>query len=918
MEAVDRERQGGVGPSGGSPGERRRIVVVPHTHWDREWYEPFQTFRMRLVSMVDGLLDLLERDPSYRSFLLDGQLAVVDDYLEIRPHNEQRLRDLATAGRLTVGPWFILMDEFLVSGETIVRDLQAGLRKGAAFGGAMEVGYLPDMFGHIAQMPQILAQAGFAHAVVWRGVPSAVTSSAFTWEAPDGSRVRAEYLLGGYGNGEGIADDARALLGRLQTHLDRYDGFLDPDAPVLFMNGTDHQAPQPWLGKVVAEVNRMQDGLEVVVSSLPGYLAGAGDAGSTVWTGELRSGARANLLMGVASNRVDVKRATATAERTLERLAEPLSALFVPPGQWPGAFLDVAWERMVHNAAHDSVCACSADEVVEVVLSRYEEAREIGAGLVGEALGALSRSLAAPGPVAVNPAARTRSGLVELEVPAGDDLGPDVQLLGPTAGDRAGLAASTTLDPEALRVMVEGLGSARVGDHAFLTDVTVTEDGAGMSVHVALGAEERPGFPVEAIRHDLLTRLATRPDDPVTLTVDGPPARRVLARTAPVPGFGWAPAVPAALANPARASVDAGGGASLANGLVSVTVDATDGTFTVDGRSGFGRLVDGGDHGDTYNYSPPIADRIVDSPESVTVAVTESGPVRAEVTVVARYEWPACIDDQTGARVGSVSVPVTTRLELHADDPVLRVTTTFDNVARDHRLRVHLPLPEPATCSRAECAFTVVTRGLTAEGRPDERGIPTFPARRFVTAGGLTVVHDGLLEYELVDLAPVAPPDGGPSRPAAHALALTVVRATGMLSRTGMATRPLPAGPLLPLAGAQCLGPVRTRYALRLGESDPYATADDVLVPLSAVAAPGGGHRALRGSELTVSGAEVSAVRRHDGGLEVRVFNPTDTDSLVELEGRTGWTVDLRGRPLAPFEGRFELRAQGIATLRLD
>src|SRR5471032_2170557 len=136
----------------------RPIFIVPHTHWDREWYEPFQTFRLRLVHLIDGLLDLLEGDPSYARFLLDGQMAVIDDYLEIRPENEGRIRALAASGRLSMGPWYILMDEFLVSGETIIRDLQLGINKGAAFGGATQVGYIPDMFGHVGQMPQILDQ----------------------------------------------------------------------------------------------------------------------------------------------------------------------------------------------------------------------------------------------------------------------------------------------------------------------------------------------------------------------------------------------------------------------------------------------------------------------------------------------------------------------------------------------------------------------------------------------------------------------------------------------------------------------------------------------------------------------------------------------------------------------------------------
>ena len=174
--------------------------MVPHTHWDREWYEPFQTFRLKLVSgSSTPCSDQMEQDRSYTHFLLDGQLAVLDDYLEIRPENEERLRALTSAGRITIGPWYILMDEFLVSGETIIRNLQAGIRRGSAFGGVMEVGYLPDMFGHVAQMPQILAsRPDFEHAVVWRGVhlvrrrPHRLR----WWQAPDGSR-RAGRVPGG-------------------------------------------------------------------------------------------------------------------------------------------------------------------------------------------------------------------------------------------------------------------------------------------------------------------------------------------------------------------------------------------------------------------------------------------------------------------------------------------------------------------------------------------------------------------------------------------------------------------------------------------------------------------------------------------------------------------------------------------------
>src|SRR5918993_3042646 len=180
---------------------RRRVHVVPHTHWDREWYSSFQSFRLRLVDLLDDLLPRMEADPSYARFLLDGQLAVVDDYLAVRPGAEDRLRRLVGSSRIAVGPWYTLPDEFLVGGETLVRNLQLGLRVGDRFGGAMPVGYLPDMFGHVAQMPQILAGFGFEHAVVWRGVPAAIDRAGFWWRGPGGAAGPGEEPPPGHGNG---------------------------------------------------------------------------------------------------------------------------------------------------------------------------------------------------------------------------------------------------------------------------------------------------------------------------------------------------------------------------------------------------------------------------------------------------------------------------------------------------------------------------------------------------------------------------------------------------------------------------------------------------------------------------------------------------------------------------------------------
>ncbi len=885
----------------------RRIAIVPHTHWDREWYKSYQSFRLSLVELIDTLIPLLESDASYPHFMLDGQMAAIDDYLEVRPEMEGRLRALAAAGRISVGPWYILMDEFLSSGETMWRNLQMGIERGAAFGGVMDVGYLPDMFGHIAQMPQILAAGGFRDTVVWRGVPSSVTKNAFVWEAPDGSSVRAEYLPVGYGNGAALPDDAKSLIRRTRDNVAEVESFLIDD--LLCMNGSDHLMPQPFLGRVVAEANDIQDEFVFEVTSLPSYLSRGSTEGLTRVQGELRSGYRANMLMGVTSNRVDVKRAGAAAERELERRAEPLSALYLPASAYPTALLGLAWREMVRNSAHDSICACSVDDVVDAVLHRYAEAREIGSGLAEQALKAFARSLSVPGPTVVNLSARTRSGVVELVVPADGPAPADVQVL----SERTGIPGSMVLDADTVRTVLGMMQGPRISDDAWIQDVKIEDTDEGMDITISVGPTEKAGVPIAEAKQDVYTRLGARPDSVVRVAMDQPSTRRIVARTGEVAGYGWAAFSAAALEHPVTA--DGGGGdgdgagvVSLNNGLVSVEIDGATGTFSLNGVSGYGRLVDEGDLGDSYNYSPPRQDSMVDTPSSVSVRLDEQGPVRARARITSEYRWPDHVDGRSQARVGENTVTVTTDVEVRADEPVVRVTTSFVNPSGDHRLRVLLPLPEATDHSEAESAYTVVRRGLTAEGRADEFGLPTAPAHRFVSAGRLSVAHEGVTEYELIDVADDA----------AHTLALTVLRSTGMLSRLGMAYRPFPAGPMTPVEGLQMRGKTVTfHYALAVDCDDPYALADDVLLPLETVSSLAGGTRPASGHELAVHGAQVSALHRVAGVLEVRVFNPTADVAVVSFAGRSGWLVDLRGYPLRPFEATIELGPFAIATVRL-
>jgi hypothetical protein len=775
----------------------REVHVVPHTHWDREWYAPFPVFRLKLVDLVDELVPRLESGEAGSHFLLDGQMAAVDDYLELRPDMAPRLRALVVAGRLAVGPWYVLPDEFLVSGETIVRNLQLGLQRGAEFGGAMEVGYLPDMFGHVAQMPQLLRRAGFGHAVVWRGVPAGVERSAFTWAAPDGSSVRAEYLPEGYGNGAYLPEDPGDLVKAVDAFVAAHDSMLV--GPVLWMNGTDHQLPDPHLVAVLDAANHTQASFTFSITSLAQHLSSGPTDHLPRHVGEMRSGARANLLMGVTSNRVDVRTAAAFAEVALERVAEPMCALFTDAERWPAAQLELAWREVIRNAAHDSVCACSHDDVVHTVLHRYSEATATAETLVDRALYWFGCTLADQGIAVCNTTGRDRRALVD------------------TPTGRAS-------------VQVPAFGWIVVGD------------------------EPEPA--------------------------DHPPV----------------------VVDDVSATID--------NGLVRVQVDRATGTLALDGRPGLGRIVDGGDEGDTYNWCPPEHDQLVHVPLTVTIVSLDHDRAGASLAVDRTYVLPTQIVD--GRRIDPREGTVRTIVELRAGEPFARLTIELDNVWRDHRMRLELPLAEATDHSVAGCAFTAVSRGLDAEGGPTEVALATFPARRFVQAGGLTVAFDAVTEYELVDIDGHDGLDGRRAR----TLALTVVRSTGMLSRGPMATRPLPAGPELPLVGSQVQRRITRRFAIAAGDVDPYALAD-TFVPFPTVRAPGGGGQPARGSFLSVGGAEVSAVCREGDRLMVRAFNPTSAPSQLVVN-RRGCVVDLRGRELGTFDGRLGLAPHEIVTLLLS
>src|SRR5687768_17760180 len=310
---------------------RWRLWVVPHTHWDREWYLPLEDFRIRLAQVVDELIETMEARPELR-FTLDGQAILLEDYLEIRPEMEERLRALLASGRVETGPSYVLPDEFLVGGESLVRNLLHGRAMCARYGATPpDVGYLPDSFGHPAQLPQVLRGFGLETFVFFRGLGDERerVGGRFRWRAPDGSEVLAlpqpvDYAAAaslGHSRRSGETDPARNAADRVEQVLQAEAPMLaDPRFRDLFLgNGFDHAALQADLPQVLAALSRLKPRLEVRLALLSEYARAlaAEDGDLPAFDGELAGGARANVLRGVNSTRMYLKQTGERCEREL-------------------------------------------------------------------------------------------------------------------------------------------------------------------------------------------------------------------------------------------------------------------------------------------------------------------------------------------------------------------------------------------------------------------------------------------------------------------------------------------------------------------------------------------------------------------------------------------------------------------------
>ena len=392
--------------------DKRRLMVVSHTHWDREWYLPYQSFRVRLVGLFDQLIELFDSDPEYKHFMLDGHTIPLEDYLEIRPDRFDDIERLVQEGKLLIGPWYIIPDEALPGGEALIRNFLRGHRVAQLFGPVMKVGYIPDPFGQIAHMPAILRGFGIEQATMWRGTDDSLKTTEFFWRSPDGSEVLTIHKPHGYGNA-GTLPATRRRADVAHPGRARRPGAAGDDA--LPAADERQRPPAAPAGAIVdaADGNAELIGChDRALHRCPRSSTASVNTSATAareWPrheGEFRSGQRAHLLPGVLSARMWIKQSNQECEDLLAHWAEPFSTWAdmlkkqvgpewsepLPPttAHMPfptseesiAALIDRAWRHLLENQPHDSICGCSVDAVHEEMRQRYDWVREIGEEIV--------------------------------------------------------------------------------------------------------------------------------------------------------------------------------------------------------------------------------------------------------------------------------------------------------------------------------------------------------------------------------------------------------------------------------------------------------------------------------------------------------------------------------------------------------
>jgi len=831
----------------------KTAYVVPSPHWDGEWYWAKERFRIRLIQLIDDLLAIFENDPEYKYHMLDGQTAPLEDYLEVKPWKREQLRRLITEGRLIIGPWYLQPDTFLASGESIIRNLIIGDRMGKEFGNISKIGYLPDSFGHIDQLPQILKTFNINEFFFTRGMNEeyARIGTEFLWRAPDGSDVYTTYLTDGYygAGGLGFEDpftdfrylkpDPDVAVRKITEMLEKMKHDYTADTLLLF-NGSDHTTPQKELPELLRHLNDKIPDVDFVFSTLREYITNRNLPGETlqVYKGEFTGRHTHVIIRSILSTRMYMKQANFTCQAMLEKYAEPFSTINnIFSGADFGDIVDHAWKVLVQNHPHDCITGCSIDLVHQDVMNRYGKVRDIADYVMHKSFEEFSRNF--------------------------------------TTNERNG-EAILCFNPN--NSAYNGTVKAKL---YFLNDVS-EDDIAGTYTVVDGGGVQVP-FSVSHIPTEAVIELNNWKTYHVV-------ELKILASLPPL-GFGVyyfakgsrgvrvEQAVAAEQASvAARVAVTAN---TLENEYYTVTVKGNGSVSVYDKErarqyDGFNVFEDTEDDGDEYTYSFVEESQTITSRDArAEVSISEQSPISGTLRIQLDLRLPAELDpSRTKRSAALVTTRIVSFVTVSAGSRRIDIRTEVENNAKDHRLRALFATGFAEFENYADGHFNIVERKNHFPEKPTERGkieyYPTQHQTNFTTllcgTDGVTIANKGLPEYEILR-------DDS-------TIAVTLLRCVGWLNKQNLMTRWRMAGPDIATPDAQCQGRHTFEYSIVLHGRDlqtAYTEANAFCYPVFAKQCPAHDGALKSGmsllqlpGNLIVSAIKMSEDRR---GFVVRLYN---------------------------------------------
>jgi alpha-mannosidase len=893
----------------------RKIIIVPHTHWDREWYEPFQKFRHKLVELIDELLEILKQQ-DYR-FMLDGQSIVLEDYFEIRPDKKEDLLDCIRKGNIAVGPWYILPDEWLVGGESILRNLEYSHDLASRLGiPQMQVAYLPDQFGHTSAIPQIVANlTNFKAAVVWRGVPQDILTVPFLWKSHESSKdsIPAVYLPSGYGNAARYPEDYNAFVEMVHDQL----GELEPFSPIpifLLMNGSDHLFPQAFVQKYIRRMR--EDGVDISLGFINDYIAlqertiSDTDYNPPVYCGEFRSPARAPLLQDTYSARMWIKLWNQRIEDLLINIAEPICTyVWLALGrEYPSGFLETAWKWLLRNHPHDSICGCSVDQTHDEMKTRFSWAESIAESVIQSAAKTIELSAASSEESSILVFHSGNSSeipvYVEFAQPKENQFsglkGPDGTVYhAQSIQAREDIFFETTLGMRVAKMQMRLLPGRKLMGF-YINGVDFHDGDEEGLLEVRLDADTHPigDFDIKDFKKDAMELIQSKRYKKIHL-IAARPTQSVYAAVLPLQPWAFTKLLPVeetpTVTTDETLQVNDN---HVSNRFYSVHF-AKDGSLNLTHRKsgtqygGLHIFEDYGDRGDEYTFGRIDPEKI--KVKNIKRFVQSKGSVIAEVIQIQTLEIYESLDDSREKRVGKVEIPVESKFRFYRDLSRIDVTTRLTNTARDHRLRICFDLPYTSDTTVTATHFGCIERKGDPEKIPEpselKRTRSTYPEipsgiqpqKRFIRVDdenghdGITLFNRGMPEVELVDR---------------HRIALTLVRSVGALSRSDYPERPQHAGPAEETDGAQVIDTtLEYHYGFVIhGKEEPiYYSADHADLIAESVKSISLDHAAISPDmfepiiRIDNPAIRISSLRVRENSVLVTLYNIENKDITCQV-----------------------------------